>query len=111
MATLTKSVAPGRWSTTGTAITMTAGDTGGDDFPVSHDTLVIAQNTGGVTYWVTITSEGTSKTGRTGHVTQQALVAGEIRMFRLVPDGWADSSGNVNIDVENVAVKWGIIVL
>jgi hypothetical protein len=90
---------------------MTAGNVVADDFPASHDMLVVAHNTGGVAYTVTITSQASSKTGRTGDVNVQSLAAGEIRIFRLVPDGWADSSGNVNVVVENALVFWGIIVL
>lgn len=110
MATLTKTVAPGRWSTTGTAVTMTAGSVVADDWPADRDQLIIAYNSGASPYYVTITSQA-DKYGRTGHVTQQSLAAGEIRIFRLTNDGWADSSGNVNVVVENASVKWGIVVL
>ena len=110
--TLTKTVAPGKWSLTGQAVTMEAADTANDnDFAQDRDVLIVAHNTGGSAYTVTITSVADPKYGRTGDVNAQSLAAGEIRIFRLTGLGWADSNGKINLSASNVAVKFGVIVL
>lgn len=111
--TLTKTVAPGKWSQSGIAVTMAAGDVGsGNDFPQDRDLLLVAHNTSGATpYYVTITSQADPTYGRTGDVNQQDLAAGEIRVFRLTGPGWADGNGNINVQVENAAIELGVIVL
>ena len=110
--TLTKTVAPGLWSTIGAEVTMAAGDVGsGNDFAQDRDCLLVAWNSGASPYYVTITSQADSRYGRTGDVTQQDLAADEIRVFRLTGDGWADSNGKINVAVENAAIKLGVLVL
>ncbi len=110
--TLTKTVAPGQWSLTGTALTMEVADVAnGNDFAQDRDVLVIAHNTGGSAYTVTITSTADPKYGRTGDVNAQSLAAGEIRIFRLTGSGWADSNGKINLGASNAAVKFGVVVL
>jgi hypothetical protein len=110
--TLTKTVAPGKWSTSGVVATMEVADTANDnDFAQDRDILLIVHNTGGSAYTVTITSEADPKYGRTGDVSAQSLAAGEIRLFRLTGQGWADSNGKINVSASNVAVKFGVIVL
>jgi hypothetical protein len=112
--TLTRTNAPGRWSTTGTAVTMTAAvaDAGDEnDFDTGNDLLVIAHNTDAGAQTVTITSVADSKFGRTGDVLAQSLAASEIRMFRLTNAGWTDSSGKINIAASSANVNFGIVVL
>lgn len=110
--TLTKTVSPGKYSQTGTAVTMAGADVGnGNDFAQDRDVLVIAQNTGGSPYTVTITSQADPQYGRTGDVNAQSLAAGEIRIFRLTGPGWADSNGKINISATNAAVQFGVVVL
>lgn len=110
--TLTKTVAPGKWSTTGTAVTMAAADVGGgNDFPQDRDVLVIAWNSGASPYTVSITSQADPDYGRTGDVNAQSLAADEIRIFRLTGPGWADSNGNINLSASNAAVYFGVVVL
>ena len=111
--TLTKTVAPDKWSQTGSAVTMAAGDVAnGNDFAQDRDVLLIAHNTDGATaYYVTITSQADPRYGRTGDVTQQDLAAGEVRVFRLTGEGWADSNGKINVTVENAAIELGVVVL
>jgi len=104
---------PSPWSQTGTALTMTAADVAnGNHFVLTNTTIVTAQNTGGSAYTVTIDSIADAKYGRSGSVTAQSLAAGEIRSFRIVADGWANTStGYVTLSASNAAVKFGLMVL
>lgn len=111
--TLTPIAAPGLFSQTGTAITMTAADvSNGNDFVASGTQLIIAQNTDGASArTVTITSVADPVTGRTGNVAAQSLAVSEIRIFMVQPRGWADSNGKINLSASNAAIKFGIINL
>lgn len=110
--TLTKTVAPGLWSQVGIALTMEVADTVNDnDFAQDRDILLVAHNTGGSAYTVTITSAADPRFGRTGDVSAQSLAAGEIRIFRLTGSGWADANGKINLSASNAAVKFGVVVL
>lgn len=102
---------PTEYSQTGLAVTMTAADVGnGNVFTFAGSrVLIIAQNTGGSSYTVTITSQADPVTGRTGHVSAQSLAAGEIRVFRIPSTGWADTSSKVYISASNTAVKFGLV--
>lgn len=85
---------------------------GGDVVAGVNDLLVIAHNTHATTaYTFTITSAADPVTGRTGDVAAVSLTAGQIKVFRLTMRGWADASRNFNFDVENAAVKIGLIIL
>lgn len=109
---LTLTTAPGFYSTTGVAMTMTAADTGsGNEFPASGKMLILAHNTGGSAYTVTITSSADAATGRTGSVSAQSLAAGEIRAFIIKPNGWKDANGKIQLSASNTAVKFGVMYL
>lgn len=108
---LNTTAAPSKWSTAGAAVTMTAADTGnGNQFTSSGNDLLLVQNTGGVTYTVTISSVA-DPYGRTGDVTTQNVAAGEIRAFWLPALGWQQSDGKIYVSANNAAVKFGILVL
>lgn len=88
---------PSRWSSTGSALTMTAVDnTNGNKFLASSSQILLVQNTSGGSLTFQLTSQPDSRTGRSGNVSQ-SLAAGEIRIFRLTEDGWANDSGYVLI--------------
>lgn len=109
---LTKTTSPGFWSQTGTALTMAAADTSNNNHIVAAgDCILVAHNTGGQAYTVTITSVADPVTGRTGNVSAQSLAAGEIRIFRLTNNGWANSSGQIVVSANNAAIKFGVIQL
>lgn len=109
---LTRTTAPGKFSQTGTALTMAAADVpNGNKFTGGQDLLVVAHNTGGSTRTITITSVADPVTGRTGSVTAQNIAAGEIRIFRLANFGWANSAGEIIISANNAEVKFGVVVL
>lgn len=109
---LTKTTSPGFWSQTGTALTMATADTSNNNHIVAAgDCILVAHNTGGQAYTVTITSVADPVTGRTGNVNAQSLAAGEIRIFRLTNNGWANSSGQIVVSANNAAVKFGVIQL
>lgn len=110
---LTKTTAPSHWSQTGTALTMAAADTGNNNHILAAgDCILVAHNThGSNAYTVTITSVADPMTGRTGNVSAQSLAAGEIRIFRLTNNGWANSSGQIVVSANNAAIKFGVIQL
>jgi len=109
---LTRTTAPDKFSQTGVALTMTAADVAnGNSIAGATDLLVIAHNTGGSPYTVTITSQADPRTGRTGDVSAQSLAPDEYRVFRLSNLGWANSSRLIIIAASNAAVKIGVVVL
>lgn len=110
--TLTKSTAPGSYATAGVAVTMTAADTvNKEQFVSTGKELVIAHNTGGSPYTVTITSVA-DEYGRSGDITAYSVAAGAIAAFGPFPvHGWRQSNDNIYLEANNTAVKFGVIVL
>lgn len=110
--TLTKATAPGAYATAGAAITMTAADTvNKEQFVSTGKELVIAQNTGGSPYTVTINSVA-DEYGRTGDVTAYSVAAGAIAVFGPFPvHGWRQSDDKIYLEANNTAVKFGVIAL
>ena len=110
--TLTKTNAPGGYSGSGTAVTMTAADaTNKEEFVSTGRELVIAQNTGVGARTVTINSVDDSF-GRAEDITAESIAAGAIRVYGPFPTaGWQQSGGKINLEASHAEVKWGIIVL
>lgn len=101
---------PLRYSTTGTAATLTAADVAnGNHIASAKNILVLAHNTdGAATHSVTITSAADANLGRTGSVTAQALAIDEVRYFFLTADGWTDTNDQylISSDHANVKIGW-----
>ena len=115
MATLTKTTALGSYGDYSSAnvadLTMTAGDVGGDQFVATGRDLVVVYNSGGATYYITIESTD-DPYGREGDITQYDVGAGEHAVFGpFKRPGWVDSSGYIQITVENAALYVGIVAL
>ena len=110
--TLAKSAAPGSYTTGGVAVTMTvAGIVNKEQFICTGKELVIAQNTGASAYTVTINSVA-DEYGRTGDITAHSIAAGAIAVFGpFSVHGWRQSNDNIYLEANNIAVKFGVIVL
>lgn len=110
--TLTKSSAPGSYATAGVVVTMTAADTvNKEEFASTGKELVIAHNTGASPYTVTITSVA-DEYGRSGDITAYSIAAGVIAAFGPFPvHGWRQSNDKIYLEANNIAVKFGVIVL
>jgi len=111
--TLTAIAGPSKWSTVGKIAVMSAADAvNGNDVLATNDMLVVAQNTGGSAYTVTITSKPLAGFDRQGDVSAVSLAAGEIRLFRLTKNGWMDStSKKIAFSANNSAVKFSVVDL
>jgi hypothetical protein len=112
--TLTKSANPGVYSNTLAAVTMTASQGVTDDdsqFASTGKEIVVAQNTdGAVARNVTIRSVA-DPFGRTRDVAKQ-LAVDEIAYFGPIPKiGFMQSDGNIYLHSDNVAVKFGVLVV
>ena len=109
---LTKTSAPGGYAAAGVSLTMAAADVGNlNAFQAAGTDLIVAQNTGGVGYTVTVTS-APDPFGRTKDIATEAIAAGEIRIFGPFPQsGWMQTDGRVYLQASNAAVKFGIIQL
>lgn len=87
-----------KWSATGFEVTMAAPDNAeGNSFNSAADALVVVTNVGASPQTFQLTSQaltGNVGAGRTGDVSQ-SIAAGEIRVFRVTRNGWADSNGLV----------------
>ena len=96
-------------------LTMTAcsGSSGsnGNQFVCGGKDLVIAHNTGGSAYTITISSVA-DPYGRTGDVATYSLGAGEYGVFGpFDTTGWRQTDGYIYLEATNVAVKFGIVAL
>lgn len=113
--TLTKTTPLGSYGSYGANLadlTMTAADVAnGNQFVASGNDLVIAHNTGGSAYTITVTSVA-DPYGRTGNIAAYSLGAGEYAVlgpFLLL--GWQQTDGKILISATNAAVKFGVIPL
>lgn len=111
-ATLTTSTAPGSNNYTGVTLTMTAADASNfNEFVASGKDLVVAHNTGGSPYTVTITSVA-DPFGRMGDVSAVSIAAGAYMVFGpLESTGWLQTNGKIYLQASNAAVKFGIVRL
>ncbi len=93
-------------------LTMTAADVANkNEVVASGNDLVIAHNTGGVAYTVTITSVA-DPYGRTGDIATYSLDAGDYVVFGpLKNEGWMQSNGKLYFEASNAGVKFGIVKL
>jgi len=109
---LTRTQAPGAINYTGTALTMTAADVANlNEFVASGKDLIVAHNTGGSTYTVTVTS-APDPYGRTKDVAAVNITAGAYMVFGpLELTGWQQSDGRIYLQASNAAVKFGVVSL
>ena len=93
-------------------MTMTAADTSNkNSAKLTSKVLLIAHNTGGSAYTVTVTSVS-DKYGRTGHISAYSLGAGEYAAFGpFQPHGWLQSDGMLYFEASNASVKFGLVKL
>lgn len=93
-------------------VTMTAADTSNlNQILLDGPVIVLAQNTGGVAYTVTITS-AVDPQNRTGDITTYSIDAGDIVALKLDQvAGWKQTDGYLYLQASNVAVKLGAIRL
>jgi len=94
-------------------LTMAAADTSNlNQFVASSKDLVIAHNTGGSAYTVTVTSSEDPHYNRTGDITTYSIGAGEYAVFGpFVRPGWVQSDGYVYLQASNALVYFGVVVL
>jgi hypothetical protein len=109
---LTKTTAPGNAAAAGAAVTLTACDTVNfNQFTPGGNDLIVAQNTGGAPYTVTVTSSP-DELGRLGTISAESIAAGEVRIYGPLKNlGWIQADGKVYLQASNVAVKFGVITL
>jgi hypothetical protein len=111
--TLTKTTAPGHYATAGVKVTLTAAIVADkEQFVSTGKELVLAQNTGGEAYTVTINSTA-DDFGRTGDITTHSIHAGEVHAFGPFPlAGWKQATSSyIFLEASNAAVKFAVIVL
>lgn len=110
--TLTKTTAPGSTNYTGVALTMTAADTTDkNQFVAAGKDLIVAHNTGGSTYTITVTSAA-DPYGRTKDISAVNITAGQYMVFGPVElTGWQQADGKVYLEASNAAVKFGVVSL
>jgi hypothetical protein len=109
---LTKTVAPGRYASTGAVLTMAAADiTNKNEFLAKGSDLVIAHNTGASAYTVTVSSVN-DPYGRKGDIAAYNLAAGAYAVLGpFLPLGWQNPDGYVYLEASNAAVKFGVVEL
>lgn len=96
--------------TAGIVLTLTAADTTNkESTPCTGRELIVAQNTGGAAYTVTITS-APDINGRLGTISAQSLAAGAVVAFGpFQNDGWRQTDGTIYYEASNPAVKFAVI--
>ena len=93
-------------------LTMTAADASNFE-EVSHEgrVLVIAHNTGGSAYTVTVESVADDQ-GRTGDIATYSLAADDYAVFGPFDlEGWRQTGGELYFKASNAAVKLGVVAL
>lgn len=115
--TLTKTTALGAYGDYSVAnsadLTMTVADVSNkNQFVASSSDLVIAHNTGGSAYTITVTSSADPHYQRTGDITTYSLGAGEYAVFGpFKRPGWVQSDGYIYLEASNALVKFGVVVI
>lgn len=92
-------------------VTYTAADVANGNqaaFGNAGKVLLLAENTGGVGYTITVTS-AVDGFNRTGDITNYALGAGETAMFPLERAGWMQADKNLYFSANNAAVKFALV--
>lgn len=116
MAALTPVVIKGPFeaiAANGADFTFAAGATTTDTFACTGRQILLAFNSGGSDYTVTISSVDDEK-GRSEDITTYSLAAGEYAVFGVGltnEQGWKQTNGTIIVDVENAAVKWAVLTL
>ena len=101
---------PGKYSTSGAAMTMAAADVAnGNHIATSKDIILVAHNThASTTYNVTVTSSADPIYGRTGNAAA-AVPAGDVQLFTLTAAGWTDSNDQYLVSADNAAIEFGYL--
>lgn len=112
---LTKTTALGAYGTYSAAaakLTMTAADVANmNQVTFGGEDLVIAHNTGGSPYTLTITSVA-DPFGRTQDITTYSIPAGEYAIFGpFKAAGWLQSDGKLYLAASNASVLLGVVKL
>lgn len=109
---LTVTTAKTPYEHAGIAVTMTAADVANmNQASFTGSEIIIAHNTGGSAYTVTITSAA-DPYNRTKDITTESIAAGEVRVYNLrAAPGWQQSDGKVYFQASNTLVKFGVIKL
>lgn len=102
----------GSYSANAADLTMAAADTSNlNQFTANGNDLVIAHNTGGSAYTITITSVA-DPFNRTGDIATYSLGAGEYAIFGpFKAAGWQQSDGKIYLQASNAAVHFGVVAL
>lgn len=103
----------GKYPTSLSALTFVAGDaTNGNNFPYTGREIVVAENTDGANpYELTLVSQPDEVTGRSGSVTYDIPAGGFTIIPKLAENGWVNGAGNVELTVENVAIKLAVVLI
>lgn len=109
---ITPAVAPGQYPTAGVTMTPAAADATNFNYFVSTgNELLIALNTDSGAQTVTIHSQADAFK-RTGDITAESIAAGAYHIFGpFAKTGWADSTGNINVDASDALVELAVIRL
>jgi hypothetical protein len=107
---VTAKTMPGVYSTTGEVLTETACDpTNGNEVTGTDNMVLLVRNAGATPRLFEITSEPDPVTGRTGDASA-TIAAGELRVFRLQKQGWANAStGKIAFEGAHADLKVSII--
>lgn len=107
--TINPTDAPGDLAYAGTALATVAADqVDGNQTPFSEDIVIVAHNTGASPSTVTITSAPDSR-GRTKHITNEAIAAGQIRVYGpFRRDGWVNE-GHLWFQGGAAEVEFGVL--
>ena len=95
--------------------TFAAGATGdGNSYAITGKEILIAYNSDGANpYYITVSSVDDEK-GRSTDITEYSLAAGDyaiITQGMTTSKGWIQTTGSINVVVENVAVQLAAIRL
>lgn len=102
-----KTRAKGSKRSSGIALTFLTGDPTNQHqiLHVGRPVMLLARNSGGAPYTVTVDSTPDIHSGRTGDISTESVAAGATRVFGpFDANGWAYPTGYIHVDVENAAL-------
>ncbi len=83
-----------------------AGELAGDTYSLTGREIILVRNPDASPHNITVTSQPSAGTSRTGDITNAVIPALAVRAFQLFPtNGWIDPTGLINLTVDNVLLE------
>lgn len=111
MAVLSRITGPVAYPAALIPLVFSASTPAGDTVKLTGHEILLVRNSGATPRTVTITSQP-DPYGRVKHITAQSIAAGVTAIFGPIrKDGWADSTGALNLASEHAEITYAVVTL